>query len=400
MNSLQHALDTGITVCGGYAKLFYKLAQEAGYDVYYISTGFFGNHAYNAILFEGTWYFFDITWYDDSDRNSKWLSSPVQWGDSAHISSPEVYKMNTDYDTHGKTIGTFKNGKLQRKLFQNGFEALYEDGKVMITGYTGRSDTVIIPATIEGLPVTGINGGAFSHRSNFTGITSLLADADNKLFTSRDGVLFSKNGDRIIRYPVGKQKKQYAIPAGITSIGDDAFSHCTGLTTISIPAGVTSIGSDAFWNCTGLTGFTVDPSSSAYTSRDGVLFNKKGDTLIKYPVGKKEKQYAIPAGVTSIRGSAFNGCTGLTSINIPAGVTSIGYSAFNGCTGLTSVSIPASVTSIGDSAFSGCTGLTSISIGANVEVWYGNDFSRSYRYTGRKAGVYTFRNGAWSYSER
>ena len=60
--------------------------------------------------------------------------------------------------------------------------------------------------------------------------------------------------------------------------------------------------------------------------------------------------------VTSIGGSAFGACQGLTSVTIPNSVTSIGFSAFAGCTGLTSVTIPSSVTSIGGSAFSGCTG--------------------------------------------
>ena len=58
--------------------------------------------------------------------------------------------------------------------------------------------------------------------------------------------------------------------------------------------------------------------------------------------------------------SAFEGCTGLTSVTISNGVTSMGSSAFEGCTGLTSITIPNSVTSIGHSAFSSCTGLTSI----------------------------------------
>ena len=66
--------------------------------------------------------------------------------------------------------------------------------------------------------------------------------------------------------------------------------------------------------------------------------------------------------VTNIGGSAFNGCHGLTGIEIPKSVASIGDYAFCGCTGLTSIEIPNSVTSIGDCAFSECSGLTSIKI--------------------------------------
>ena len=68
--------------------------------------------------------------------------------------------------------------------------------------------------------------------------------------------------------------------------------------------------------------------------------------------------------VTTIPGSAFYGCSGLTSVSIPNSVTSIGSYAFSGCSGLTSVTIPNSVTSIGDYAFSNCSGVTSMTFNA------------------------------------
>ena len=74
----------------------------------------------------------------------------------------------------------------------------------------------------------------------------------------------------------------------------------------------------------------------------------------------------IPNSVTGIGGSAFSGCTALTSITIPNSVTSIGGSAFYGCTGLTSITIPNSVTRIGDDAFAYCSSLTSITIPSSV----------------------------------
>ena len=109
----------------------------------------------------------------------------------------------------------------------------------------------------------------------------------------------------------------------------------------------------------------MDALNSAYSSVDGVLFNKSQTTLIQYP-GGKAGSYTIPNSVTSIGFAAFAGCTSLTSVTIPNSVTSIGGYAFSGCTSLTSVTIPNSVTSIGDATFSGCTSLTSVTIPNSV----------------------------------
>jgi hypothetical protein len=104
--------------------------------------------------------------------------------------------------------------------------------------------------------------------------------------------------------------------------------------------------------------------------------------------------------VTTINTVAFDK-KNLTSVVIPTSVTSIYGSAFSG-NQLTSVVIPDSVTSIGGSAFRR-NQLTSITIGANV-TWRGgpsipsfdNGFDAFYDQNGKKAGTYTFNNGAWS----
>ena len=100
---------------------------------------------------------------------------------------------------------------------------------------------------------------------------------------------------------------------------------------------------------------------------DGVRYSVNNDnttvTVVGYPLGSKPTgDLTIPESVTfggisfpvtSIGKSAFEYCSGLTSVTIPGSVTSIGVWAFSNCTGLTSVTIPGSVTSIGYGVFSG-----------------------------------------------
>ena len=162
------------------------------------------------------------------------------------------------------------------------------------------------------------------------------------------------------------------IPNSVTSIGVFAFYYCTGLTSVTIPNSVTTIGYDAFAECSGLTSINVASDNSNYCSVDGVLFNKDKTTLIQYP-GGKQGAYTIPNSVTTIGYYAFYYCTGLTSVTIGNSVTSIGEWAFYSCIGLTSVTIPGSVTSIGGAAFYRCTGLTSITCEAITPPTLGPD---------------------------
>jgi len=168
-------------------------------------------------------------------------------------------------------------------------------------------------------------------------------------------------GDIVIPATVSDGESEYSV----TSIGEMAFSQCTGLTSIEIPSSVTSIGDGAFNWCSNLNNITVEEGNTKYTSIDGVLYNYEKTTLLKYPEGKTEESFSIPNSVTTIYDRAFYNCTSLTNIEIPNSVTTIG-DAFSFCTGLTSIEIPNSVTSIGSNAFFRCDGLTSIEIPNSV----------------------------------
>ena len=130
----------------------------------------------------------------------------------------------------------------------------------------------------------------------------------------------------------------------VTSIGYEAFSGCSGLTSVTIGNSVTSIGSDAFYN----TGIYNNNSNWD----NGVLYID--NCLIKANSDAVKGSYTIKEGTRLISSSAFYDCSGLTSVTIPNSITSITYEAFCFCSRLTSVTIPNSVTYIGSSAFSSC----------------------------------------------
>lgn len=175
------------------------------------------------------------------------------------------------------------------------------------------SQAVVIPATIDGLPVRTVGPGAFSGKS-ITSVfvpTSVTSIARGAFYECRNLTSVVMGND-------------------VTSIGESAFEFCSAMNSFIMPESVKSIGKSAFAQCWSLTALT------------------------------------IPAGVTSIGDRTFAYCLALASVTIPNSVTSIGFEAFTRCESLASITIPNSVTSIGQSAFSGCYTLASVTIPSNV----------------------------------
>lgn len=178
--------------------------------------------------------------------------------------------------------------------------------------------------------VTSIGAGAFSCCGSLAG---LEADPGNPRYRSIGGALFTKDGQTLLCCPAGIGGTEYAIPAGVTSIGDSAFWGCGCLTSIEIPDSVTSIGAAAFEDCCLLIAVR------------------------------------IPDSVRSIGGDAFRGCDRLTAVDISSNVTSIGEGTFAFCGSLADVKIPAGVTRIESGAFSGCSRLAEVSYSGTEEQW-------------------------------
>ncbi len=249
----------------------------------------------------------------------------------------------------------------------------------------------------------------------------------------KDGVLTiygnGKMGDYYYYYSPfdGYYFNSVVIESGVTSIGDYAFSECTGLTRVDIPNSVTSIGNGTFYGCTSLdvtvpvsvtsvgeaafngcagvtitldtvkdfwwtvysnTNFTVivgDDITSLSSNMLSDIHNIKNIIIGNNLTEIEENALSLLRGLDSIKvdegNKVFdsrNDCNALIKTRsnnlmlgsnnavIPDTVKKIYDGAFYNCTELTSVDIPDSVTSIGNSAFSGCTGLTSVTIPDSV----------------------------------
>ena len=116
---------------------------------------------------------------------------------------------------------------------------------VTLIGYFAFRDCSSLTSITIPESVTEIGNYAFLYCSS---LKEFIVDDSNRYYTSKDGVLFSKDITTLITYPNAKASV-YEIPESVTSIVDWAFSGCSDLTSITIPESVTSIGNYAFLYC-------------------------------------------------------------------------------------------------------------------------------------------------------
>ena len=286
----------------------------------------------------------------------------------------------------------------------------------------GALTTISLGANVSALGNEVFSGCPVLKTVNYGGTLeqwSLLSKADNwDADTQTIDILCSDSGtDKDEQYTyVLLEDDTYSVQAGlnfvagdveisgtfngkaVAAIAQEAFKNRADITSVRIPDSVEYIGENAFTGCDAMTSITIPfvgekADGSGYTNFDYLFGGKlviggEGDDFIashrggRIPSTLKEViinggetigEYAfwvcdgvtsitILDGVTSIGDDAFYGCSGLTSITIPDSVTSIGEHAFVNCSSLTSITIPDSVTSIGEDAFYRCSSLTSITI--------------------------------------
>ncbi len=257
-----------------------------------------------------------------------------------------------------------------------------------------------VPANVEFFSAYEVSGCSNLER--------IIIDSNNPVYSSKDGVLFNKNGTRLISCPDGK-KGAYTIPDGVTSISNSAFDNAAKITSVVIPEGVTTVDMhtfmgctalqsvtlpstiesiqnnafedcsslqeiyiteniswmawDAFRGCTALKAINVSEANANYASQNGILYDKSKTTLMLAPSGM-EGEVVVPQGTTEIQ--SFAECDKITSIVLPEGVTSIGGEAFNNCTSLEKINLPDSVTYIAYTAFYNCSSLKTVRLPSQI----------------------------------
>lgn len=163
--------------------------------------------------------------------------------------------------------------------------------------------------------VTSIGNYAFCTCNGLTSVTipSTVTSIGNYAFSDCSGLIsvtIPNSVSSIGNYAFQNcgSLTSITLPDAVTSIGNQLFYGCSSLATVTIGSGLTSIGSRTFEDCNNLTAINVSASNTAFSSANGVLFNRAGTTLILCPhahVGN----LTIGLNVSTINADALNGCT-------------------------------------------------------------------------------------------
>jgi PKD repeat protein len=144
------------------------------------------------------------------DGATSTLQNPAHTYSSAGDFTPTLVATNNN---GFKVLGVGPQITVLRPGSSGNFTYVSNNGAITITGYIGPPGAVVIPSTINGLPVIRIGPSAFA-QSELTSLT---------------------------------------IPDSISSIGDHAFWDCAGLKSATFGSGITNVEDYAFADCANLT---------------------------------------------------------------------------------------------------------------------------------------------------
>ena len=262
------------------------------------------------------------------------------------------------------------------------------------SGYVESITSISIPTSVKSIGADNFDISA---------LMEIIVEADNENYKSIDGVLYTKDGKTLTKYPQSKTDATFVMPNTVetiqdnafddaefksiilskflVNIGDYAFYGCNSLTSIEIPNSVTSIGEAAFSYCGNLKNINVGDNitniglnafANTEFTRNTANYENELLYLNKYLIGYKGNALSIDTidiknGTKVIADDALFGYFNLfTSVNLPSSIKIIGDSAFYGCSKLKTISGGAGVEIIGDFAFADCETLSSVPAFNNV----------------------------------
>lgn len=190
-----------------------------------------------------------------------------------------------------------------------------KDGKIKIISYKGNEKNIVIPDTIDGMPVTEIGDYAFGTKLSEEYVTALSVTIPDTVEIIGEGAFASTEAKNIV------------LPKNLIRIGKHAFPSKGFCKKLIIPSGLKSV-SEITENELSVEEFISESENQYFYTNEGLLFSADRKVLIKCPSMTKKEVIDIPMGTETISDYAFYGCKNVKKITIPDTVINIGKGAF------------------------------------------------------------------------
>lgn len=231
-----------------------------------------------------------------------------------------------------------------------------DGGEVTITEYIGESEHVLIPDTIDGLPVTALADKAFYEKHVTTVVVpDSVTEIGTACFSGDNYLVSLKLPDGLKRLPPASLEScmrlyDFDLPQSLEKIYSSVFAFNYYLTHLTLPSSLTEIGQLNFIGLYGLQSLTLAEDNAAFKldEMNGLLMTADGTRLLHcFSDISPAEEIILPEGVKIVDPFAFHYDYDVKRIVLPEGVETIGAMAFAMCPNLTEIVIPASVTDIG-----------------------------------------------------
>lgn len=165
----------------------------------------------------------------------------------------------------------------------------------------------------------------------FAGCPLIEVTNESKCFQMIDGVLFSKNMDEIIYYPIRNIEESFSIPEGTIIIGKHCFYLCDNLKEITLPKSLLKMENNPFSGCSKLN---LINHSTSYFIQDNVIYNKYKNAVVGTLNKIHSDKLVLLPTVKTINRNSFWNCKGIKQIVLPKSLEDIGYNPFVGCSNI------------------------------------------------------------------
>ena len=270
----------------------------------------------------------------------------LAWGETCAVSSG-VLSIDPNAFVSEKVQSIWVDSRNTEFSSENG--VLYaKDMSVMYRCPKGKTGTVVIPDQVLAVSASAMQGCSNVEKiyigekmdtgdedepaiyqyslDDCTSLKEIEVSPEHSLYTSEDGVMYSKDKTKLYMYPRGK-KGFYTMPDTITATRTEVFVNCKGLTGISVGDKVNKILD--FTGCENLEDVQMSESCKSYSSQDGMIFNKEKTKLLFCAPGKKGA-CVVPDTVKEVKLNCFSACKKITSLSINTKVLDIGLQECDG----------------------------------------------------------------------